>query len=74
LPPLSCSVKAMKNIALRKIIRDNLDPNPLYGIILKESKDYILIAREYDFFIDGYQILRKEDITSFITNKSNKYV
>ncbi|MCU7838549.1 MAG: hypothetical protein KZQ94_04100 [Candidatus Thiodiazotropha sp. (ex Troendleina suluensis)] len=64
----------MKNTALRKIVRDDLDPNALYGIVLNESSDYLLIAREYDFFIDGFQILRKQDITSSVTNKSNKYV
>ncbi len=64
----------MKNTALRKITRDDLDSNAIYGIVLNESKDYLLVAREYDFFIDGYQVLRKEDITSSETNKSNKYV
>ncbi len=68
------NVKAMKNTALRKIVREKLDSHPLYGVILNESNDYLLIAREYDFYIDGFQVLRKQDITSSISNKSNKYV
>ena len=56
------NVKAMKNTALRKIVREKLDSHPLYGVILNESNDYLLIAREYDFYIDGFQVLRKQDI------------
>jgi len=64
----------MKNSSFRKIYREGLEQNALYGLILNESKDFLLIAREFDFYLDGYQIIRKSDITSSITNKSNKYV
>jgi len=64
----------MKNTSLKKILRPNIDPDDLYGIILDESDLFVLFAKEYDFFIDGYQVIRKEDITKFTSTKSCKYV
>lgn len=63
----------MKNSALKKIYREGIDESPLYGIILDESNDYILLAREYDFHVDGFSILRKSDITHCVSNKSTQY-
>lgn len=63
----------MRNTALKKIYRSAFDIDPLYGIELKESESLVLFAREYDFFIDGFQIIRKEDITEYSSSKSLKY-
>lgn len=41
--------------------------------MLSESEDLILIAREYDFFVDGYQVIRKEDIDEIGPTNSSEY-
>ncbi len=63
----------MRNTALKKIIRSSIDSDPLYGIVLKESDSLVLFAREFDFLIDGFQVIRKEDITEYSSSKALKY-
>jgi len=64
----------MKNTSLKKILRQNIDLNALHGILLDESELFILLAIEYDFYMDGYCIVRKKDVTKLTSTKSNKYV
>jgi len=63
----------MRNTSLKKIYREGIDGYHFYGMVLDESSDFLLIAKEYDFQIDGYSILRKSDITYSVSNKSTKY-
>ena len=63
----------MRNTALKKILRSAIDVDPFYGVLLRESDSLVLFAREYDFFIDGFQIIRKEDITECSSSNSLRY-
>ena len=63
----------MRNTSLRNICREEIDPNSIYGIVLKENSDFVLVAKESDFFLDGYKILRRADISSSISTPSCRY-
>src|ERR1051325_5073792 len=43
--------------------RQQIDPNRLYGSIVAESESLILIHREDDFQFNGYQVIRRRDIS-----------
>ncbi len=63
----------MKNTDLKQICRYSVDPDALYGIVFAESEELILIAKEYDFFVDGFQVVRKKDISEIESTESTKY-
>jgi len=63
----------MKASDFRKIVREGIDPDPLYGIVLRESDNLTLVARELDFVFDGYQVVRKADVTASTSTAGNKY-
>ncbi len=54
----------MKRKLIRKIERAEIEPNPLYGFVVDKSASLLMLAVEDDFILDGYQVVRKEDITS----------
>jgi hypothetical protein len=56
-----------------KFERKRLDQTALYGKIVKRSRLFTLIAKEYDFQFDGFKIIRNKDITLEISNDSTKY-
>jgi len=63
-----------KNKKLVKIERaPEIDDNPIYGIILDYSDKFILIASEYDFFIDGWMILNRFYIETITTTPNSNY-
>ncbi len=56
-----------------KITRPRIDDNNLYGFVLKTSANLTLIARDYDFSIDGYKVIRNDDIAAFKPTPSTRY-
>ncbi len=63
-----------KNKKLVKIERaSEVDENPIYGIILDYSDKFILIALEYDFFIDGWRIINRFYIEKITTTQNSNY-
>jgi hypothetical protein len=47
---------------IHKITRPDVEDNALYGFIVNSSEALTLIAKEYDFYLDGYMVLRNSDI------------
>lgn len=43
----------MLNAMLQTFERRKIDPNRIYGIVVAESEDLLLIQHEYDFEFDG---------------------
>ena len=59
--------------AFVKIFRTVCDKEEnLSGFILKMSKGFLLIQLDYDFMLDGYAIIRKDDFDSIRCNKNDK--
>ena len=58
---------------IRTIARKELDPNNLYGFVLGKNSELTYLILEYDFKLDGYQIIRTDDLTTFSTSDTNKY-
>lgn len=58
---------------LQTFERRKIDPHRLYGVVVAESDNLLLIQREYEFEFDGYQVLRRRDITKAYSSKSNDY-
>ncbi len=56
-----------------KITRPRIDDHNLYGFVLKTSDSLTLIAEEYDFEVDGYKIIRNEDIAVCQPTPSTRY-
>ena len=53
--------------------RKKINPNKVYGFVVKESDALILIAKENDFHFDGFQIIRTKDVTKREITDSNRY-
>jgi hypothetical protein len=49
------------------------DANKLHGTIISESSKFILLAIVFDLQFDGFQIIRKQDISGRAISESNKY-
>jgi hypothetical protein len=49
------------------------DTNKLHGTIISESSKFISLAIVYDLQFDGFQIIRKCDISEKAISESNKY-
>ena len=58
---------------IHKFERRRIEQDNMYGVIVAESDDLLLIQHEYDFLFDGYRIIRQRDITKSYTNESNTY-
>jgi hypothetical protein len=59
--------------AITTFERRRINNHKLYGRIIIESTNFTLLAVEYDFAFDGFQIIRNRDITKKIISKSNTY-
>ena len=44
--------------------RELIDPNALHGFILDFNDEWILMQRVFDFYIDGFIMVRRADITA----------
>src|ERR1041385_2969403 len=53
--------------------RRQIDPNRLFGSIVAESASLILIHCEADLQFDGYQVIRRKDISRSYSSDSNDY-
>lgn len=50
--------------SLVSLTRDDIDGASIQGFILDYNEAYILLAYVHDFYVDGYLILRRQDLTS----------
>jgi hypothetical protein len=46
-----------------EIERSKIDDSPIFGVVLKESDNLLMIHREVDFFFDGIMVVRRKDIS-----------
>ena len=53
--------------------RKRIDPHRLYGVVVAESAELLLIHQVDDFQCDGYAIVRQRDVSSRTSGKSNAY-
>ena len=53
--------------------RLNIDMNRLYGVVVAESSELLLIQHAYDFEFDGYVAIRRRDITKSYSSESDAY-
>lgn len=53
--------------------RKKVDLHRLYGEVVAESDDLLLLHEEHDFQFDGYVVVRKKDISRRDTTESNDY-
>ena len=60
-------------IISRKIERSRIDANAIYGFVLDKSENLTYLAYEYDFQIDGFKIIRNEDISSSQVTPASRY-
>jgi hypothetical protein len=63
----------MLNTMLHTFERRKIDPHRLYGAIVAESEELLLIQRMYDFDFDGYMVIRRRDITKSYSSDSDAY-
>jgi hypothetical protein len=56
-----------------KIQRDGINDNPLYGFILQFNDRFVLLAQEYDFYMDGWMILERRFITKIEYPRSSRF-
>jgi hypothetical protein len=63
----------MLNAMLQTFERRKIDPNRIFGIVVAESDDLLLIHHEYDFELDGYLVIRRRDLTKSYSSDSNAY-
>ncbi len=55
------------------IERRRIDLNDLSGFILDYTDDFLLIAREYEFFMDGWMVLKRQAISELRSSEVNAY-
>jgi len=53
--------------------RKRVDPHKLYGVVVKETDDLMLIHQNIDFQFDGYVVVRTKDITKSAESPSNDF-
>ncbi len=58
---------------LQTFERLKIDSNRLYGVVVAESDELLLIQHAYDFEFDGYIAIRRRDITKSYSSESNDY-
>ena len=61
------------NQHLVSIKRSGIDSNKIQGFVLDESDELLLLLYVYDFNLDGYMVLSKEDITYIETTDTDKF-
>ena len=53
--------------------RRGIDSDAMHGVIVAESDDLILLQYANDFEFDGYQVIRRRDVTQTVESPSNSY-
>ena len=59
--------------SLVTIRRDDIDENALDGFILGFSAKFILLAKVYDFIMDGWLVLNRKFVTGVKSTQSDRY-
>ncbi|HSY19633.1 MAG TPA: hypothetical protein VK815_14925 [Candidatus Acidoferrales bacterium] len=63
----------IKNRDLISIRRDKIDSHSIQAFVLACSKTLILLQYVHDFRLDGFMLLRREDITGLKTGNTNHF-
>jgi hypothetical protein len=58
---------------INHIERTGIEPHSLDGFVLKAGSELMLVAKFFDFFFDGYTIIRRRDITLRRVNAVERY-
>jgi len=58
---------------LISIRRNKIDANPIQGFVLASSEKLVALQYVYDFNLDGFMILRTEDITEVKCSSTDKF-
>lgn len=66
--------ECMKENCLCGINRDMIDDLTTFGFPVALSENLVLVANVYNFDIDGYKILRTQDITEVFCAEEEKFV
>jgi hypothetical protein len=54
--------------------RKAIDPHPIRGFVLDFSSKLLLLQTEYDFYIDGFQVVRIKDISHIrVGSKTDRF-
>jgi hypothetical protein len=61
------------NQQILTVERKRIDPHRLYGVVVGQSDDLMLLHREYDLQFDGYSVIRRKDVTRSFSSDSNNY-
>ena len=64
----------IENRSIISIKREKIDNNTILSTPLKVSTDFLLLAYLYDFFLNGYKIVKIEDITQLKQSDSEKHI
>lgn len=64
---------ALKNRQLLSIGREEISENDIQGFLLGYSDSLVLIEYIYDFNVDGLMVLRREDISSIGSSKTDLF-
>lgn len=74
---MSLSVRSLqKSFADRALIslrREEIESHALHGFVLGYSEDLVLLQRVYDFYLDGWMLLRRRDITSLKAGETDRF-
>ena len=54
-----------------EVYRSNIDEISMLGQVVSLSSNLTMITNNYDFFDDGYKIIRNSDITEIVTSDKN---
>jgi hypothetical protein len=60
-------------VSIVTLERKKVDPHRMYGVVVAESDELLLLQQEYDFEFDGYVVVRKKDISRLERTEGNKY-
>lgn len=76
-PVMPISTKALRaHIKIRELIslrRAAIDGNSIQGFVLDCSETLLLLQYVYDFRLDGFMVLRREDITALKADDTNRF-
>lgn len=59
-------------VTLRR--KKKIDGHKLYGVIVRESTELVLLHQMVDFAFDGYVVVRRKDIVRRVSSPSDEYV
>ncbi|GAA5495856.1 hypothetical protein Rhal01_02036 [Rubritalea halochordaticola] len=62
-----------ESFALVQIEREEIDPNSLDGFILYHDEEWVMLLKEEDFRLNGVVFIRKQDITSLKSGKTQAF-